>query len=81
MTLQISLSQEAETRLRECAAASGEDVASYVSRILDQALRKPSLEEKLAPVRRAFEQSEMTEDQLSELLEREKHAIRAEGQF
>ena len=78
MTLQITLSEPVEAKLRERAAASGQDIAAYAACVLDQALGKPSLEEKLAPVRQAFEQSGMTEDQLSELLEGEKHAMRAE---
>lgn len=78
MTLQISLSPEAESKLRERAEASGQDLAACAAHVLDEALGKPSLDEILGPVRQSFEQSGMTEEQLSELLEREKHAMRAE---
>lgn len=77
MTLHISISPQTEAKLRERASACGQDVSSYAASVLDQALDKPSLEETLAPVRRAFEKSGMSEDELSELLEREKHAMRA----
>jgi hypothetical protein len=78
MTLHITLTPEAEAKLRERAAASGEEVSEYAARVLDRALGRPSLEEKLAPIRRAFAESGMTDDELSELLEQEKHAMRAE---
>jgi len=79
MTLQISLSPVAEARLRQRAVASGQDVSSYAQRLLDEALRKPTLDEILAPVREEFETSGMTEDELSELLETAKHEMRLES--
>ncbi|MBK8269181.1 MAG: hypothetical protein IPK83_13090 [Planctomycetes bacterium] len=78
MTLQITLNSEAEERLRRRAQANGEDVAVCAAQLIQEALREPSLDEVLAPVRKAFEESGMTEDELSDLLEREKHAMRAE---
>ena len=77
-TLSISLPPETEAKLQERAAAHGEDVASYAARVLDEALNAPSLDELLAPVRRAFAESGMSDDELGDLLEREKHAMRAE---
>lgn len=78
MVLQIPLSPENEARLLKRAEANRQDVVSYAAHLLNDALRAPSLDEVLAPVRRAFEESGMTEDELSELLEQEKHAMRAE---
>jgi len=77
-TLQITLHAETEARLRERARQAGQDPSSYAAQLLHEAVRKPSLDEILAPVRQAFEASGMTEEELSDLLEREKHAMRAE---
>jgi len=38
-----------------------------------------NLEELLAPVRKRFQESGMTDDELSDLLEEEKHAMRKES--
>jgi hypothetical protein len=78
MTLSISLSAEVEARLKERAAGAGEDPTVYASRIIEQAVRKPTLEEILAPVRAEFESTKMTDDQLSDLLEEAKHDGRRE---
>jgi hypothetical protein len=48
------------------------------SRIIADAVTAPSLEETLTAVRQRFAESGMTEDQLSDLLEDEKHAMRQE---
>ncbi len=77
-TLSIPVAPETEAKLRERATANGQDVASYAARLLNDAVQSASLDEILAPVRRAFEESGMTDDELSDLLEREKHAMRAE---
>ena len=78
MTLQIDLEPEVVARLRREASARGEDISAYAARILREALTPETIRAALAPVREAFERSGMTEDELSALLEREKHAMRAE---
>jgi hypothetical protein len=77
-TLHITLPPDTEARLRERALARGQDLATTAARLIDEGVRRPDLDQILAPVRRAFEVSGMSEDDLSELLEREKHAMRAE---
>jgi|CXWL01.1.fsa_nt_gi hypothetical protein len=77
MMLRINISAETEAKLREYAASAGQELSDCAANLLDQVLRRQSLNEKLAPVRKAFEQSAMTDEQLSELLERDKHAMRA----
>ena len=69
MTLSISLSREAEARLRERAAASGEPVDVYATRVLEAAVTAPTLDELLAPVRKQVEDSAMSDAQLDGLLE------------
>jgi hypothetical protein len=77
MKLNISISPEAEARLRERASATGEPLEQVASRFVEEALRRPSLNELLAPLRAEFEASGMTDDELAELLERAKHEMRA----
>ena len=76
--LSIPLSAEAEARLRERAAAAGEDLATYAARLLETVSRPRTLEELSGPVARRFAQSGVTEEELGEELERAKHEMRAE---
>lgn len=77
MTLRVPVSDEIEARLRQLAEAGGQPVEQVAARLLEDAVRRPTLDEVLAPVREEFAASGMTEDQLSELLERAKHDMRA----
>jgi len=78
MVLRLSISTEAESKLKAKAAAAGEDVESYASRQLEAIAERPTLEELSGPIARAVEESGMTEDELAEFLEQEKHGMRAE---
>ncbi len=78
MTLTIPISPEAEAKLIAKAAAAGVDVTTFAAQTLERAASKPTLEEILAPLRKEFEQSGMTEDELTDLLEQAKHEARAE---
>lgn len=79
MTLQISISPEAEARLREKAAAAGADISEYAAGVLERCAQRPlSLEEISGPIAEEFRQSGMTEDELTELLETAKHDMRRE---
>lgn len=70
MTLQIDLDPELEAKLRERAAAAGEDPQEYARHALAEKLRGPeSLDEILAPVRKEFRESGMTEEELHLLSE------------
>ena len=80
MTITIDLRPEQERRLAERAARAGQDVAAYIRHLIDRDIDPESLDAILAPVRRNFEQSGMTDDDLSVLVEearediwREKH--------
>jgi hypothetical protein len=66
MELQINISAEAESKLKERAAAEGKDPTAYASELVEQAVKKPSLDAVLAPLRKEFEDSGMTDDQLLE---------------
>ena len=79
MVLNISISPEAEATLRAKAAAAGVDVATYAARHLELMAASPrSLKEISGPIGEAFAQSGMTEDELAEFLEQEKHSMRAQ---
>jgi predicted DNA binding CopG/RHH family protein len=64
MLLSIDITSETESRLREQAEAAGMDVQTYVSELIEQAAARPSLEEQLAPVRKAFAQSGVSDQEL-----------------
>ena len=80
MKIAIDLGPEQERRLAERAARAGQDVAAYVHHLIDRGIGTESLVAILAPVRRNFEESGMTDDDLDALVEevrediwREKH--------
>ncbi len=77
MTLQISLPPDLEARLREKAAAVGEDVASYAAGVLERSTKAPvPLAQLSGPIAEQFRASGMTEDQLADMLEDIKHEKR-----
>jgi hypothetical protein len=69
MTITINLSPEQERRLAERAARAGQEVTAYVHQLIDHDIQAESLDAILAPVRRNFEQSGMTDDDLAALVE------------
>ncbi|NOS99220.1 MAG: hypothetical protein HOP29_01170 [Phycisphaerales bacterium] len=79
MTIRVSISAEAEAKLREKAAAVGQDMADYAAGVLERLAEKAdSLHEISGPLSDEFKASGMTDDQLGSLLERAKHEMRAE---
>ncbi len=80
MTITISLSPEQEKRLAERADQVGQEVVPDIHRLIDRDIQAESLDAILAPVRRNFEQSGRTDEDLAALVEevrediwREKH--------
>jgi hypothetical protein len=79
MVLTLSISVEAEVKLKAKAAAAGVEVEAYAATLLQELAKKPrSLREISGPIAEDFAKSGMTEDELSDFLETEKHAMRAE---
>ena len=64
MVLSIELDARTEMRLREQAQAAGKDVSSYVSQLVEAAAAKPSLDELLAPLRKQFQASDISDEEL-----------------
>lgn len=61
MTLTISLSSAAESKLRELAAAEGQEPTEYASKLLEDAVFHPSLQTILAPIQVDFAKSGLSE--------------------
>jgi post-segregation antitoxin (ccd killing protein) len=74
--LTIPLSPQVMAQLADRASAQGVDIATLATRALCREAARPLLDDLLKPVRDAFAQSGMTDDELSELLEVEKHQMR-----
>lgn len=70
MDITISIRPEMQERLQQRAMDSGQDVEGYVERLIEKALSGPqSIDELLAPVRKQFAESGMTDDELDTLIE------------
>lgn len=79
MVLSLSISPEAAANLKAKATVAGVDVETYAARYLELMASPPkSLKEISGPIADDFARSGMTEDELSDLLEAAKHAMRAE---
>jgi uncharacterized protein (DUF1778 family) len=75
----LRLSRDAETKLAERAAASGQDLSQYISTLVESVVESArTLEEISGPVYQRFLDSGTTDGQLSDELERAKHEMRAE---
>jgi hypothetical protein len=78
MVLNLSISSEAETKLKAKSAAAGVDMTTYATKALERVATRPSLDEVLAPLRAESDRSGMSEEELTEFLEQAKHEARAE---
>ena len=78
MTLTLNLNDDDERRLAEKAKSAGIDVNTYVECVVRAAATRPPIDDVLRPVRDAFRESGMTDDELAQLLEKAKHDMRSE---
>jgi hypothetical protein len=81
MTLTIQLPHDDEARLAMKAKEAGVDLPTYVERLLKADVSRPPIEEILQPVQDAFDQSGMSEDDLSNLLVQAKKDMREDRQL
>jgi len=79
MTLVIPVSSDVESKLRERAAAEGEDPTEYAARLLAQAVSRPSVEQLLAPFRKQVADSGMDDEQVDEFFREQLDAIRRDA--
>lgn len=79
MMLEVPLSSNAVASLRRHAEEAGLPAEAMAARLLERSISKiPDLVAISGNIYEAFKASGMTEDELSEMLEREKHAARLE---
>lgn len=76
MILSLDVSKPIEERLAAKALAAGVDIPTYAARLLERDARRPTLLELSGEAFERFKQTGMTEDELAEVLEREKHEAR-----
>ena len=76
MTLSVQVPQRVEERLAMKARAAGVDVPTYAARLLERDAVRPTLLELSGEVFQNFKQSGMTDDELADALEKEKHEDR-----
>ena len=75
----LRLSQDAQTKLGERAAAVGTPLSHYISTLVESVVETPrTLAEISGPVHQRFLASGTTDEQLSEELEQAKHEMQAE---
>ena len=90
MTITLSLAPYTERKLHEQATANGQTVEGFISGLLDEVVRDDAthsaplpqrsrpIDEILAPVRREFEESGMTEEELTSFLTQLRDEVRQE---
>ena len=79
-TLSISLSAETQAKLSERAAAKGQDVSEFASRLLAQALQAASIDEILAPFRQQVADSRMSDDEFDRVCDELRGEVWADKQ-
>lgn len=68
MKVVLELNPEVEQALLERARSTGFDLNDYVEELIRKDVDGVLLDEQLAPVRKQFEESRMTEDELDEFM-------------
>jgi hypothetical protein len=76
MTLSVKVPEPVEERLAAKARAAGVDVLTYAARLLERDARRLTLLEISGSSLGSFQQSGMTDEELGESLEKEKHDAR-----
>lgn len=76
MTLTINVRENTKAILEQKAKSHGKDFAEYVEELLEKDADRPkTLDEILAPLRRNFAESGMSEEDLDALIESERQAL------
>lgn len=76
MTLTIQVPENIGAILKEKAENQGKDVAEYVGNLIEKDIdSNKTLDEILAPIRKNFAESGMTEEDLDALIESERQAM------
>lgn len=78
MAIQLNISDELEQALRVRAGAHGRTIEEEALEAIRRSMRVYERDAQLAPIRQAFAESGMTEDEAVDFFEEEKHAMRRE---
>jgi hypothetical protein len=76
MTLAVPITPDTEARLATKAQAAGVDLATFVAQLVEREARRVTVRELSGDIADHFRRTGMTEEEMGELLEREKHAAR-----
>jgi hypothetical protein len=76
MTLAVPIDADTEARLASKARAAGMDVVTFVAQLVEREARRVTVRELSGEVAENFRKTGMSEEEMGELLEREKHAAR-----
>ena len=75
----LRISPDAEAKLAQRAAATGQDLSHYIATLVESVVETPrTIAEISGPVYQRFLASGVSDEELSEELERAKHEMRAE---
>jgi hypothetical protein len=78
LAVTLHLSESARARLVDQAAANGQDVSAYASRLLERAVDQPTIDEILAPFGKQVAESGMSDEELDEFFRGQIEAHRRE---
>lgn len=78
MTVVVELRPKTEELLRRAADEQGVGVDGYIESLIEKDAKRFSVEERLAPVRKSFEESGMTEEDLDNFMNSIRAKARAE---
>ena len=76
MTIAIDFREDIQARLQQKAAAAGVDVCIYAAQVLEADVLRASWDDALLAARETFKKSGMSNEDLAELIEKEKHEAR-----
>ena len=68
MTVVVDLDAKTEELLRNAAMKNGVELDEYLRSLIDRDLRRLTLDERLAPVRKSVAESDMTEEELDDFM-------------
>jgi hypothetical protein len=74
--LSVEVPKPVEDRLAVKARAAGVDVPTYAARLLERDAARPTVLELSGEIFENFKQTGMTDDELADVLEKEKHDAR-----
>lgn len=78
MEITFTIPDEIAKQLFTRANKEGKDVSTFMAKVAEREAKKPTLDELLAPVRRQFAESGLSEEDLTNIVREERRAIQKE---